>query len=277
LDEDRQSRGRIARGTDEMGSDADSNAEGPGTRDPSSAPAASLRVVNSSNGERAASVAPGSSESYHPDDDYSAVVSGYEADVPSPRPQVTTPRINLSTQASNITVASAVLPRRNRSVSLSDLFSSSPLPSTSRSPVAHNINLHNINTLKGKNRYQNVLGQQSLLAGSIAIPKERLLLPGNGKHPVQWRGCGAYFCLNGRPMGDNRGRCTSNGKECHECSVFVCEVSSHESSNQTNKIGLPTATKNMPLQLLSTEISLRILSYQAISASSLPERGRQTA
>jgi hypothetical protein len=54
---------------------------------------------------------------------------------------------------------------------------------------------------------------------------ERLPLPCHGQHPVQWKGCGYYFCPQMRPVGDCRGRCSAGMKECAECGVFVCEVS----------------------------------------------------
>ena len=49
-------------------------------------------------------------------------------------------------------------------------------------------------------------------------------LPCNPRHPVQWEGCGAYFCQYPRPVGDNRPQCPGILKECSECAVLVCEV-----------------------------------------------------
>ena len=57
---------------------------------------------------------------------------------------------------------------------------------------------------------------------SISNP---LPLPCNPRHPVQWEGCGAYFCQYPRPVGDNRPQCPANLKECSECAVLVCDVS----------------------------------------------------
>ena len=51
-----------------------------------------------------------------------------------------------------------------------------------------------------------------------------LPLPCTPRHPVQWEGCGAYFCQTPRPIGDSRPRCPAVLKECGECGVFVCEV-----------------------------------------------------
>lgn len=53
----------------------------------------------------------------------------------------------------------------------------------------------------------------------------RLPLPGTPRHPVQWRGCGAYFCQQLRPVGDCRQRCSAGMRECGDCGVLVCDVS----------------------------------------------------
>jgi hypothetical protein len=58
---------------------------------------------------------------------------------------------------------------------------------------------------------------------SISNP---LPLPCNPRHPVQWEGCGAYFCMYPRPVGDQRPQCPAQLKECSECAVLVCDVSS---------------------------------------------------
>jgi hypothetical protein len=58
----------------------------------------------------------------------------------------------------------------------------------------------------------------------LPVPKERMLLPCNGSHPVQWKGCGAYFCQGSRTAGDMRPRCYASGKDCSECGVYVCQV-----------------------------------------------------
>ncbi|KAE8872171.1 hypothetical protein PTNB73_03630 [Pyrenophora teres f. teres] len=50
-----------------------------------------------------------------------------------------------------------------------------------------------------------------------------LPLPCNARHPVQWEGCGAYFCQYPRPVGDNRPQCPAILKECSECAVLVCD------------------------------------------------------
>lgn len=57
---------------------------------------------------------------------------------------------------------------------------------------------------------------------SISNP---LPLPCNPRHPVQWEGCGAYFCQSSRPVGDNRAPCPAVLKDCTECGVLVCDVS----------------------------------------------------
>ena len=55
-------------------------------------------------------------------------------------------------------------------------------------------------------------------------PQPRLPLPCHIGHPVQWKGCGAYFCQQYRPVGDPRNRCIATLKECCECNVLVCKV-----------------------------------------------------
>lgn len=62
------------------------------------------------------------------------------------------------------------------------------------------------------------------LPNPIANP---LPLPCHPRHPVQWEGCGAYFCQYPRPVGDNRPQCPTILKECIECAVLVCDVSSY--------------------------------------------------
>ena len=59
------------------------------------------------------------------------------------------------------------------------------------------------------------------------ITDDRVPLPCSYGHPVQWQGCGGYFCLSDRAAGDCRPRCTAQMRECGECSVLVCEVCSY--------------------------------------------------
>jgi hypothetical protein len=58
----------------------------------------------------------------------------------------------------------------------------------------------------------------------VEAERKRLLLPCHEGHPVQWEGCGSFFCQPIRPVGDSRARCTSSMRECGECQVLVCEV-----------------------------------------------------
>ncbi|KAF2706263.1 hypothetical protein K504DRAFT_459561 [Pleomassaria siparia CBS 279.74] len=60
----------------------------------------------------------------------------------------------------------------------------------------------------------------SRVPNPIANP---LPLPCHPRHPVQWEGCGAYFCQYPRPVGDNRNQCPAVLKECTDCGVFVCD------------------------------------------------------
>ncbi|KAF2760183.1 hypothetical protein EJ05DRAFT_436318 [Pseudovirgaria hyperparasitica] len=54
-------------------------------------------------------------------------------------------------------------------------------------------------------------------------PHARVPRPGHPRHPVQWEGCGAYYCQSPRAIGDSRSRCPATLKECKECGVYVCE------------------------------------------------------
>jgi hypothetical protein len=72
-----------------------------------------------------------------------------------------------------------------------------------------------------------IIGKGKNRVSTQPIAKERLLLPCAPAHPVQWKGCGAYFCQSVRAMGDGRQRCGAYGKDCVECGVYVCDVSSN--------------------------------------------------
>jgi hypothetical protein len=80
---------------------------------------------------------------------------------------------------------------------------------------------------KGKGKANVITPQQQQPPQKVS--KERMLLPCHGSHPVQWKGCGSYFCQGSRSVGDLRQRCFATGKECTECGVFVCQVSSNTS------------------------------------------------
>jgi hypothetical protein len=66
-----------------------------------------------------------------------------------------------------------------------------------------------------------------------------LPLPCNPRHPVQWEGCGAYFCQYPRPVGDNRPQCLAVIKECSECTVLVCDVSYSTSRGTVSIANIP--------------------------------------
>jgi hypothetical protein len=66
-----------------------------------------------------------------------------------------------------------------------------------------------------------------------------LPLPCNPRHPVQWEGCGAYFCQYPRPVGDNRPQCPAVIKECSECTVLVCDVSYSTSRGTVSIANIP--------------------------------------
>ncbi|KAF2020790.1 hypothetical protein BU24DRAFT_339361 [Aaosphaeria arxii CBS 175.79] len=62
------------------------------------------------------------------------------------------------------------------------------------------------------------------LRGQVSTISNPLPLPCNPRHPVQWEGCGAYFCQSARPVGDHRTQCPAHLKECTECAVLVCDA-----------------------------------------------------
>lgn len=65
----------------------------------------------------------------------------------------------------------------------------------------------------------------ALVFNSYTHVSQRPITPGHPRHPVQWEGCGAYFCQASRPVGDCRMKCNAVIKECADCGVNVCEVS----------------------------------------------------
>ncbi|KAI9708620.1 MAG: hypothetical protein M1820_003838 [Bogoriella megaspora] len=58
------------------------------------------------------------------------------------------------------------------------------------------------------------------LGGTRMAPLQPL--PGHPQHPVQWEGCGAYFCQQFRPPGDTRPRCNASMSQCVDCGVLAC-------------------------------------------------------
>ncbi|KAF2642625.1 hypothetical protein P280DRAFT_516396 [Massarina eburnea CBS 473.64] len=87
---------------------------------------------------------------------------------------------------------------------------------------------------------------------SIANP---LPLPCNARHPVQWEGCGAYFCQYPRPVGDNRPLCPAILKECTECTVLVCDQCS--ASNPTCTCTYCTVNYHCPTCIHKKEVKLK--------------------
>jgi hypothetical protein len=104
-------------------------------------------------------------------------------------------------------------------------------------PFAGPLNLPFVPVSSSRPRSFSVSGVRGRLAESWAVAQKTprpqvpnsitnpLPLPCNPRHPVQWEGCGAYFCQYPRPVGDNRPQCPGILKECSECAVLVCDVS----------------------------------------------------
>ncbi|KAF2233255.1 hypothetical protein EV356DRAFT_487189 [Viridothelium virens] len=59
------------------------------------------------------------------------------------------------------------------------------------------------------------------LGGRRTAPTQPV--PGHPQHPVQWQGCGEFFCQQFRPPGDSRPRCTASMNQCVDCGVLVCQ------------------------------------------------------
>ncbi|KAF2744063.1 hypothetical protein M011DRAFT_470729 [Sporormia fimetaria CBS 119925] len=59
--------------------------------------------------------------------------------------------------------------------------------------------------------------------GQVTAVTNPLPLPCNGRHPVQWEGCGAYFCPYPRGGGDIRPPCHALIRECSDCGVLACD------------------------------------------------------
>jgi len=124
-----------------------------------------------------------------------------------------------------------VPPSAPSSVDMSTTTSLDPQP-FAQDPFWNTSSLPFVPVSSSRPRSLSVSGVRSRNAGSwptspraptsISNP---LPLPCNPRHPVQWEGCGAYFCQYPRPVGDNRPQCPALLKECTECAVLVCDVS----------------------------------------------------
>ena len=76
-------------------------------------------------------------------------------------------------------------------------------------------------------RNRNALFWSNPTRGEVNSITNPLPIPCSPRHPVQWEGCGAYFCQSARLGGDHRPSCPGVLKVCKECEVLVCEVSSY--------------------------------------------------
>ncbi|KAF2670664.1 hypothetical protein BT63DRAFT_371839 [Microthyrium microscopicum] len=145
--------------------------------------------------------------------------AGSTAEGPGTRDPSTTPRATPSPAAdrsSSVASRAAEVVGLAQAIQNMDLVERAEFIATARPPVrGRSFSLSELTVVgKGKGR----------LIVQPPQPKERLLLPGNGSHPVQWKGCGAYYCQGSRSVGDTRPRCFATGKECSECGVYVCQL-----------------------------------------------------
>jgi hypothetical protein len=169
-------------------SDAGSSAfEGPGTRDPSSTPR----------------VTPGPS--------FDRSSSAFRSSPSRELFEVKSPLATPTTLGPSSSSAASPGSSRGRSSSMSDV----PRPPTKVPKLPSHHSPGNAGYVgKGKAKAATAHQQQ----------REKWLLPCSPSHPVQFKGCGEYFCQAQRAMGDARPRCTAGGKDCVECAVYVCEV-----------------------------------------------------
>ena len=101
-------------------------------------------------------------------------------------------------------------------------------------------------------------------------------LPCQPRHPVQWQGCGAFFCIPYRPIGDIRPRCPSTVKECSECNVHVCPVSWCRFPAPPAD-AVPVVRSNaarVPVPVVPGQLPLPALQHQGRGAGAVPIRGR---
>jgi hypothetical protein len=184
-DDERRARSGAAEDSLEE-SDAGSAVDGPGTRDPSSTP----RAVPGPSVDRSSSVRSPDSSFGRRSNDASMILRGDAlGGDKTPRSRSPSGLIELAMQGLRV-----------RSTSMSELT-----PSRTGLPIFDRAS-------RAKNR----------LTG---FSRANMLLPGAPGHPVQWKGCGQYFCQGTRAMGDGRARCVAQGKDCVECGVYMCEVS----------------------------------------------------
>lgn len=122
-------------------------------------------------------------------------------------------------QSSTISATSAVT-----TLDLSSSRVLSPKPSASTQICIASPPRHRSQSFSG---IRPLRSTSSFAATSIYPAAERTPLPGSPRHPVQWEGCGEYYCQTFRPVGDSRPRCTSGMKMCVDCGVWVCPVRLH--------------------------------------------------
>ncbi|KAF2193337.1 hypothetical protein K469DRAFT_651672 [Zopfia rhizophila CBS 207.26] len=97
-----------------------------------------------------------------------------------------------------------------------------------------------------------------------------LPLPCHPRHPVQWEGCGAYFCQSPKPVGDSRPRCPAILKECSECMVLICGVCA--STNPTCTCTFCTVNYHCPHCARKKEIKAQCRLQDEIKAKEEAEK-----
>ncbi|KAF2274738.1 uncharacterized protein EI97DRAFT_401852 [Westerdykella ornata] len=159
------------------------------------------------NGNNGKSMAPTTSSSIDPAESGAAATD----EAPLSRSQILIPT---STPSAATSSAAPPLPQNPAT----DLFSSSTsipfVPVSSGRPRSLSAS-----GLRSRNSASWSNSSRALQPSSITNPPP---LPCTPRHPVQWEGCGAYFCQYPRPVGDHRPQCVPL-KECSYCAVLVCD------------------------------------------------------
>ncbi|EOA91710.1 uncharacterized protein SETTUDRAFT_133484 [Exserohilum turcica Et28A] len=124
-----------------------------------------------------------------------------------------------------------VAPPQHSSVDMSTTASLNSMPPPDPFPLASSLSFIPVSSARPRSlSVSGVRGRPTSpwLQNSPRLPVNHpvsnpLPLPCNPRHPVQWEGCGAYFCQYPRPVGDSRPQCPAILKECSECAVLVCD------------------------------------------------------
>ncbi|EUC43738.1 hypothetical protein COCMIDRAFT_100042 [Bipolaris oryzae ATCC 44560] len=134
-----------------------------------------------------------------------------------------------------------VAPPQHSSIDMSTTTSLNSMPNPDPFPLASSLSFVPVSSARPRSlSVSGVRGRSTSpwLQNPQRVPVNHpvtnpLPLPCNPRHPVQWEGCGAYFCQYPRPVGDSRPQCPAMLKECSECAVLVCDQCSASTQSCT--------------------------------------------